>query len=136
MARMITAYVVTAIVFLGIDYLWLSRVAKSFYFDRLGDMVLDKPKMGAAALFYAVYVIGIVIFAVAPALKGPGGATTAALYGALFGFFAYATYDMTNYATLKNWPVAITVVDIAWGTVLTGVSALAGYLITRAIFPA
>ncbi|MBB4303478.1 putative membrane protein [Rhodobium orientis] len=136
MARMITAYVVTAIVFLGIDYVWLSKVAKSFYFDRLGDMVLDKPKMGAAALFYAVYVVGIVIFAVAPALKGSGSATTAALYGALFGFFAYATYDMTNYATLKNWPVVITAVDIVWGTVLTGVSALAGYLVTRAIFPA
>ncbi len=89
--------------------------------------------MGAAAGFYAIYVVGIVIFSIAPALRTES-ATTALVYGALFGFFAYATYDMTNYATLRNWPLEVSLVDTAWGTCLTGVSALLGYLATRFIF--
>ena len=86
--------------------------------------------MAAAAVFYAVYVVGIVIFAVAPALRETS-AGTALVYGALFGFFAYATYDMTNYATLRNWSLTVSLVDTAWGTALTGASALLGYLGTR-----
>jgi uncharacterized membrane protein len=80
-------------------------------------------------------VIGVVFFAVVPALRADSAAM-ALVYGALFGFFAYATYDMTNYATLRNWPLVVSLVDIAWGTCLTGVSALAGYLATRFFFPA
>jgi uncharacterized membrane protein len=132
MAQYLTAYAITACVFLGIDFVWLSNVAKSFYFDRLGGLLLDRPNIGAAAAFYALYVVGIVIFAVAPALR-EGSAVTALVYGALFGFFAYATYDMTNYATLKNWSFTVSVVDTAWGTCLTGVSALIGYLGTQAL---
>lgn len=132
MAQYLTAYVITACVFLTIDFVWLSKVAKSFYFGRLGGLLLEKPNMGAAAAFYAVYVVGIVIFAVAPALR-EGSAITALLYGALFGFFAYATYDMTNYATLKNWSLTVSLVDTVWGTCLTGVSALIGYLGTQAL---
>jgi uncharacterized membrane protein len=132
MAQYLTAYAITACVFLGIDFVWLSNVAKSFYIDRLGGLLLDRPNIGAAAAFYALYVVGIVIFAVAPALR-EGSAVTALVYGALFGFFAYATYDMTNYATLKNWSFTVSVVDTAWGTCLTGVSALIGYLGTQAL---
>lgn len=132
MAQYLTAYAVTAIVFLGIDFVWLSKIAKKFYYGRLGDLLLDKPKMGAAVAFYAIYVVGIIIFAVAPALAAQS-ASTALIYGALFGFFAYATYDMTNYATLRNWSLTVSLVDIAWGTVLTGTSALLGYWGTRAI---
>ena len=132
MVQYLTAYVVTAVVFLGIDFVWLSKIAKRFYYDRLGELLLDKPNLGAAVAFYAIYVVGIIIFAIAPALREQS-ASTALVYGALFGFFAYATYDMTNYATLRNWSLTVSLVDIAWGTLLTGVSAFLGYLGTRAL---
>ncbi|MGI9524454.1 MAG: DUF2177 family protein, partial [Hyphomicrobiaceae bacterium] len=84
--------------------------------------------------FYTIYVVGIVIFAVAPAMKS-GDVRDALVYGALFGFFAYATYDMTNLATLRNWPVTMTWVDMAWGTVLTSSAASMGYMLTRMLTP-
>jgi len=84
----------------------------------------------AAGGFYLMYCVGIVIFAISPALRS-GAWTDAALYGALFGFFCYATYDMTNMATIRDWPVRMSIVDMAWGTVLTGVSATLGYLVTK-----
>ncbi len=130
----LAAYVVTAVIFLFIDFLWLGYIAKTFYFSRLGELLLDKPNLGVAAVFYAVYVIGIVIFAVGPALQS-GSWKTALLYGALFGFFCYATYDMTNLATLKGWPVTVAIVDTIWGTVLTGTSSLLGFLIVKQLFP-
>ena len=133
MAQYLAAYGFTATVFLVIDLIWLSQIAKAFYFERLGDLLLDKPNLAAAAAFYAIYVVGIIIFSVAPALRADS-ATSALTYGALFGFFAYATYDMTNYATLRNWPLEVSLVDIAWGTCLTGVSALIGYTLTRLVF--
>ncbi|MHA7776986.1 DUF2177 family protein [Roseibium sp. M-1] len=132
MLKFVTAYAATALVFLGLDYVWLSRVASGFYFDRLGHLLMEKPNLTAAGLFYAVFVVGIVFFAVSPALKAESlGA--AILQGALFGFFTYATYDMTNYATLRDWPVLVVIVDVAWGTFLTGVSAAAGYVAARAV---
>lgn len=125
----IIAYIATAIVFFGLDYVWLSRVATGFYRDRMGHLLLDQPNLAAAGLFYCVYVAGIVYFAVAPALTS-GTATNALIAGALLGLIAYGTYDMTNLATVKNWSVAVTVVDMAWGTVLTSASAWAGYMAT------
>lgn len=132
MPQYVIAYIVTVLVFLGIDFVWLTKVATKFYSSQLGDLLLEKPKLGAAAGFYLFYVVGIVFFAVLPALRG-GGVTTALLNGALLGAVAYATYDMSNYATLKNWSLTVVVVDIAWGTVLTGVSAGLGFWITRAL---
>lgn len=129
----LAAYLATAAIFLFADFLWLGYIAKTFYFSRLGELLLDKPNLSVAAVFYAVYVIGVVIFAVGPALKS-GSWQTALIYGALFGFFCYGTYDMTNLATLKGWPVTVAVVDVIWGTVLTGISALLGYLVTRQLF--
>lgn len=134
MMRLVAAYFVTLVVFLGIDFVWLTRVARRLYAENLGELLLQKPRLAAAALFYALYVVGIVVFAVSPALK-TDSTGTALLSGALFGFLAYATYDMTNFATLRNWPFVVTVVDMAWGAVLTGVSAAAGYMITRALMP-
>ena len=125
MLEHVIAYITTVVVFLALDVIWLSRVAKSFYFTRLGHLLRERPHLGVAAAFYALYVVGIVIFAVAPALRA-GSADVALLYGALFGFFAYATYDITNYATLRDWPIAVTLVDIVWGAVLTGASAYLG----------
>ncbi len=127
----ITAYIFTAAAFFAIDFLWLGTIAKKFYFSRMSHLLAGKVNYPAAAGFYAVYVIGLIIFAVSPALHD-GAWQTAALYGALFGFFCYATYDMTNQATLKDWPVAVTVVDILWGTVLSGCAATIGFLATRA----
>lgn len=132
MLQPITAYVATAIVFLAIDYVWLTQVATRFYFDRIGHLLMEKPNLTAAGVFYIIYVVGIVIFAVLPALKNESLAY-AIMYGALFGFFTYATYDVTNYATLRDWPVMVAVVDVAWGTVLSAVSAALGYLLTRMV---
>lgn len=117
----------TAIAFLIIDLVWLGIVAKGFYRSQLADFI-GPVVIPAAAAFYILYVIAIVIFAVAPALQS-GSWKTAALYGALFGFFAYMTYDLTNLATLKDWPVKLVFVDIAWGTVLTASCATAGYFV-------
>jgi uncharacterized membrane protein len=129
MTKYLIAYLATAIVFFAIDLVWLSRIATDFYQERLGSLLLDKPNMAAAAGFYLIYVIGIVVFAVQPGLKS-GSVLTALTYGGLFGFFAYATYDMTNYATLKNWPFSVVAVDVAWGTVLTALSAALGTWLT------
>ena len=128
----VKAYITTAIVFFALDYIWLSRMAGSFYRDQIGPLMLDQPRIGVAALFYIIYVGGIVVFAVTPALRAES-LQTALLLGALLGCIAYGTYDITNYATLRDWPVAVLVVDIAWGMALTAVSAGAGYLLTRLI---
>ena len=126
----VVAYVSTAIVFLGIDALWLGRVATTYYRCWIGNMMLEQPNFAAAAVFYLVYVAGVVYFAVMPALNG-GGWTQAAIAGAILGFIAYGTYDMTNLATLKNWPIIMTVVDMSWGTILTSFAAVMGFFITQ-----
>jgi uncharacterized membrane protein len=128
----VVAYIAAATVFLLLDFLWLGFVAKTFYRQEIGALLLEKFNKTAAIGFYLIFVVGVVIFAVLPALQA-GSWKTALLYGALFGFFTYATYDMTNLATLKGWSFPVTVVDIAWGAFLTGISALAGYLATRAV---
>ena len=126
----IIAYLATAFVFFAIDIIWLAVVARGFYTSQLGDLMADQVRWGIAIGFYAVYVIGIVFFAVRPALAS-GDWRTALMFGALFGFFCYATYDLTNMATLRGWPVQMSIVDMVWGTALTGTSATLGFLITR-----
>lgn len=126
------AYLATAAIFFALDFLWLGTVARTFYRDQLGDLMLPQPNLVAAVGFYALYIVGVLIFAVLPALAS-GSWTAALVSGALFGFFAYATYDLTNLATLRNWPIVMTFVDLAWGTALTGVAAAGGFLATRAI---
>jgi len=120
------AYCVTLVAFLFMDFIWLARVARDFYAGQIGTLLLDQPRLGVAAGFYCLYVVGIVVFAVMPALKAnaPGSAL---LFGALFGLIAYGTYDLTNYATLKEWPFLVVVVDMAWGAVLSSVSAISGF---------
>lgn len=121
------AYAGAALAFVILDAIWLGTVAKSFYFTQLAGLLRDKPDLGVAAVFYVIYIAGIVYFAVTPALHG-GGMTKALMNGALLGFLAYATYDATNLATLKGYPAAVAVVDVVWGTFLTGTAAAAGYL--------
>lgn len=130
MFELVIAYIITTVIFLALDFVWLTRIAQPFYFSRLGHLLRERPRIGVAAAFYAVYVLGIMIFALSPALR-TGSSEQALLYGALFGFFAYATYNITNLATLKDWPQSVTFVDIAWGTTLTGLSAFIGFVGTQ-----
>ena len=125
------AYVATSLVFLAIDAIWLTVAAQRLYRPLMGDMLVDGFRLAPAVLFYLVYIVGIVVFAILPALASDRW-TTATSFGAFLGLFAYATYDLTNQATLKNWPVMVTVADLCWGTFLTAVAATAGFLITRA----
>lgn len=124
------AYIATGLVFLAIDSIWLSTMASRLYRPLLGDLLADGFNLAPAVAFYLIYIAGILYFAINPAL-GAGRWQTAALNGAVLGFVAYATYDLTNQATLRNWPTIITLADLAWGTVLTALSATGGYLITR-----
>ena len=125
------AYLFTLIVFVAFDFMWLGIVAHRFYSSQLGSLMRDDINFAAAFGFYLAYVAGVVFFAVAPALAG-GLWQQAAVNGALLGLLAYATYDMTNLATLKNWPLAMSIVDILWGGLLTCTSAILGFFATRA----
>ena len=116
-----------------IDAFWLSIVANKFYKSQIGSLLLDKPSMPAAVAFYIIYVIGIVVFAVSPALE-KGSWQYALGYGALLGFVAYATYDLTNLATLKGFNVRLVIVDMLWGTFLTGAVSLIAYLAVKQWF--
>lgn len=124
--KYIWAYFFTALVFLPIDLFWLGVVARDFYFRHFGDLLAQPFNMPAAVGFYLTYIVGIVIFALGPAIR-ERSLSAAIIYGALFGFFCYATYDMTNLATLRDYPAIIVPVDILWGTVLTAASAGGGY---------
>ena len=125
-------YLLTVPVFFAIDMLWLGVIAKGFYQDKLVDF-LGPVNWPAAFIFYFMYIVGILIFAVVPALDSQS-LTKAIIFGALFGFFTYATYDFTNLATLKDWPVIVVFVDVLWGTVLSLSVATVSYLIGKAIF--
>ena len=126
------AYAFTLVVFFGLDFLWLGFIARGFYTSQLGDLMRDNINYFASVGFYLAYAAGIVFFAVVPAIaEGTWG--RAALNGALLGLLAYGTYDMTNIATLKDWPVAVSIVDMGWGGFLTCVSAVSGFLLTRAL---
>lgn len=132
MTRYIVSYAATLVAFLAIDAVWLSLMASRLYKPTLGDILLPKFLPGPAVAFYLIFVVGVVIFAVSPAIKS-GEWTTALLYGALFGFFSYGVYDFTNMATLRNWTATITAADVIWGTVLTGTSATIGYFASRLV---
>ena len=124
----LVAYVAAAIIFLGLDSLWLGLVARRWYRAWMGGLMRERPNFSAAAVFYLFYLVGLVYFAVAPALSASGGWTEAAGSGALFGLIAYGTYDMTNLSTVRGWSVTMCVVDMTWGAVLSGLSAACGYL--------
>jgi uncharacterized membrane protein len=130
--RAIGTYVVTLLIFFAIDLVWLGLVAKDFYQKQLGHLMGPGVNWGAAVLFYAVYIAGIVFFAIKPAFES-GNAGRALAHGALFGFIAYATYDLTNQATMKDWPVLVTVIDLAWGTALTATVAYLSYQVSSRI---
>jgi uncharacterized membrane protein len=128
----ILCYIATAVVFLACDSVWLTMTGDTLYRPLLGDLLLPGFRLVPAVLFYTVYMAGIVIFASSAAIAS-GRWSSALVNGALLGFVAYATYDLTNQATLKTWSTTITILDLSWGTVLTSIAATLGYLITRAI---
>ena len=130
MPKYLIAYVGTAAVFFALDFAWLSIATGRLYRILLGDLLSESPNLAVAALFYLVYVAGVVVFAVAPAINAESW-MTALFLGALLGLIAYGTYDFTNLATLKGWPVMVTIVDLAWGISATAISATLGYLIVR-----
>jgi len=116
------AYAVTLILVMALDWLWLRVLARDFYQAQLAPILLTQPRLGAALLFYLVYALGILIFAVAPTLSG-GQWGKAAVNGLLFGFFVYAVYDLTNLAVLKHWSPGLAALDIAWGSMMTAACA-------------
>ena len=124
--RLGLVYAITLPIFFAIDLVWIGVVARGFYRKHLGHLLSADVNWPAAILFYLVFIAGIVFFAVKPALEA-GSAGRALASGAFLGFLAYATYDLTNQATMRDWPVVVTVVDLAWGTVLTSLVAFLSY---------
>ncbi|WP_374547849.1 DUF2177 family protein [Rhodoblastus sp.] len=124
--KTLAAFAATLIVFAGVDFLWLSRMAGAFYRPAMGGLALDGFRPGPAVVFYLLYAAGVAFFAVRPGLAAQSW-QSAALHGLAFGLVGYGVYDLTNQATLKHWPLALTVVDMAWGSFLTALAASAGY---------
>lgn len=127
-ANYIILYLACAVIFFGLDFVWLTSVTDRFYRPQLGGLLLDNPNLVIAGLFYLAYLVGVVLLVAAPA---EGDVVKALLMGAVLGFVAYGTYDLTNLATVKGFSPAVAVVDMAWGTFLTGVSAAGGVWISR-----
>lgn len=125
MNKYAAAYTGTAITMVVLDMLWLGVIAKPHYQHGIGHLMAESPRVPVAVLFYAIFAVGIVAFGVSPQTNGaPWGITLG--MAALFGFLAYATYDLTNLATLRNWPLGLSLIDMAWGTAVSVASAAAG----------
>jgi uncharacterized membrane protein len=131
--KWLASYVLTSIVFFAIDMVWLGFLAKNLYRKHLFGLLADQVNWTAAIVFYLLFIVGIFVFVIMPAVE-KNSLITALWLGAFFGIVTYATYDLTNLATLKNWPVAIVFIDIAWGAVLTSLVSMAGYGIHKWIF--
>ncbi len=130
MAFYIKLYAATLAVFLVIDLIWLGLVARGFYKQQLGFIMSPSPNWLAAILFYLLFVGGLLVFVVVPGLEA-GSLKITLIRAALFGLITYATYDLTNLATVKDWPILITVVDLGWGTALSVIVSLFSFLIGR-----
>lgn len=130
--QILVLYLATAVVFLGLDAVMLKSVMRPLFEARISDWLLEEIRIGPAAVFYLFYVAGVVWIASLPALKADAP-LQALVTGAVLGALAYGTYEFTNYATLARWSPAMVAIDVAWGTVLTGVSAWVGVLAARAI---
>ena len=134
MMKWLARFGIVTILFLGVDMIWLVLVAQKFYSKHLGFLMRDPVNWPPALIFYALFVIGMLFFAIQPALQ-KDSLGYAVLAGALFGLMTYATYDLTNLATLKDWPVVITIVDLAWGTTVSTLVSTGGFLLIRKWLP-
>lgn len=121
-------YIIAFIIFLAIDAIWLGLVAPKFYKNHIGHLMAEKPNFIAAIIFYLIFIVGVVYFVVNPAIEAQSIGKVV-IAGMLFGFMTYATYDLTNLATLKDWPITVTIVDLIWGTSLSTLIGLFTYLI-------
>jgi uncharacterized membrane protein len=135
MMKYFATYATMAFTMLALDAVWIGYIAKPLYQQGIGHLMADQPQWAIAGLFYLVYSLGLMIFVVVPYESATSVGKTVAM-GALFGLFAYATYDLTNWATLKNWPASVSLADMAWGSFASAVSVTAGYFVLRAMQPA
>lgn len=129
--QMLLIYLITLAVFFLIDMIWLGVVAKGFYRRHLGPMLSPKVNWAAAILFYLLFIVGLLIFVIKPTLVFGGEPLKALFFGALLGLISYATYDLSNLATLKDWPLVVTIVDLVWGSVLGGTVSFVSVLLGR-----
>ncbi len=127
--RALIAYVTTAVAFVAMDFVWLTAT-NGLYRREIGPLLLAQPRLGAAILFYLLYLVGVVALVVLPALTARRWSAATAK-GALFGVVAYGTYDLTNLATLKGFSATLTVIDLGWGLMVTSIAATVGYVVTR-----
>lgn len=127
------AYIASLVSMTMLDAAWLGYVAPSFYKKHIGFLLADKPNWPAAVAFYLIFVLGVTMFVVYPAWTHAYGLLKIGLLGALFGLVTYATYDLTNQATIKNWPFTVTVVDILWGATLTSAVSLVAVILLRRV---
>lgn len=128
--KYVLLYILVLIVFLGVDLLWLTVISKNLYKTEIGHLMAENPKLLPALIFYMVYVAGVIVISVLPGITEKQLLRTV-LLSALLGFIAYGTYDLTNFATLKDWPAKIVFIDLAWGTVVTTLTGTAGFFIAR-----
>jgi uncharacterized membrane protein len=127
-------YSVTLVTFVVVDMAWLGTMASRFYKPLIGDIAMAGVSLPPAVLFYAIYPVGLMIFAIEPALRA-GSWLIALIYGALFGFFTYATYDLSNQATLRNWTFTLTAVDVVWGTFLGALASAVTFWVVSRLLP-
>jgi uncharacterized membrane protein len=125
-------YLIAFIIFMAVDAIWLGLVAPKFYKANIGHLMAEKPNFVAAGIFYLIFIVGVVFFTYSAIIEKDF--SKALLAGAVFGFMTYATYDLTNLATLRDWPIMVTVVDLIWGTFLSSVMTTATYFLYHAIF--
>ena len=131
MKRYVIAYFCFLLPMLAIDAVWLFAMSKRFYQARIGSLLAPSPRLAPAAVFYLIYALGASVLVVVRAVDGGSGYLEVFLWGALLGLLAYATYDLTNQATLTEWPVIVTIVDLVWGALLTGVVSIISVSLTR-----
>jgi uncharacterized membrane protein len=131
MKRYVIAYFCFLLPMLAIDSVWLFTMSKRFYSSRIGSLLADSPRLAPAVVFYLIYALGASVLVVVRAVDANTGYLEIFLWGTLLGLFAYATYDLTNQATLKEWPVVVTIVDLIWGAALTGVVSIISTSLTR-----
>jgi len=129
-SKLLLSYVLTFIVFIVIDLTWIGFLAKDLYKNQLGKFLSGDVNWPAAIIFYLLFIVGIFVFVILPALE-KDSLKTVLVMGALFGLITYATYDLTNLATVKDWPVKIVVIDMLWGASLTCMVSVAGFFICK-----
>jgi len=130
MRSYIFAYAGALVAFCAMDFFWLTIIAKKFYQAQMGSLMLAEPNLTSAAIFYILYILGLLVFAVMPALRSQSFIMAMSL-GAFLGLIAYGSYDLTNLSTLKGWSLILSLVDICWGIVVSSVASSAGFIVAR-----